>query len=79
MNISNSSKTEPIQLEIKEEVMEESGKNIDNVNKKEEEEVDDDEPEPDTTLFVKNINFSTTEAQLKEVSNKKLLSLIFYY
>lgn len=31
---------------------------------------EDDEPvEPDTTLFVKNINFSTTEEQLKEVSN----------
>ena len=37
------------------------------VNKEESE--DEDEPEPDTTLFVKNINFATTEEQLKTVSN----------
>lgn len=35
-------------------------------------EKDDEPPEPDTTLFVKNINFSTTEEQLKEVSNHSL-------
>merc|ERR1712071_292362 len=29
-------------------------------------EEDDDEPEPETTLFVKNLNFSTTDGQLKE-------------
>ena len=29
-------------------------------------EEDDDEPEPETTLFVKNLNFSTTDDQLKE-------------
>ncbi|QQP50440.1 Putative RNAbinding protein 19like [Caligus rogercresseyi] len=30
------------------------------------EELDDEEPEPETTLFVKNLNFSTTESGLKE-------------
>lgn len=28
---------------------------------------DEEEPEPDTTLFVKNVNFSTTDDMLKEV------------
>lgn len=30
---------------------------------------DDEPPEADTTLFVKNINFGTTEEQLADVSN----------
>lgn len=29
---------------------------------------DEDEPEPDTTLYVKNLNFSTTEESLKKVN-----------
>jgi len=37
------------------------------------EEDDDDPPEEDTTLFIKNINFATTEKQLTDVSNWKLL------
>lgn len=32
-------------------------------------EEDDDEPEPDTTLFVKNLNFKTTDADLKNVKH----------
>ncbi|XP_029171774.1 probable RNA-binding protein 19 [Nylanderia fulva] len=44
---------------------EESNKNK-NVQTKE----DDEPPEPDTTLFVKNINFSTTEKQLKDYFGK---------
>lgn len=37
------------------------------------EDEEDEEVEPDTTLFVKNINFSTTTEQLKDVSSWKLL------
>lgn len=33
----------------------------------EENEAEEEEPEPDTTLFVKNINFKTTEDDLKQV------------
>ncbi|KAK9877154.1 hypothetical protein WA026_016897 [Henosepilachna vigintioctopunctata] len=32
----------------------------------EKEESDEEEPEPDTTIFVKNLNFKTTEAELKK-------------
>lgn len=42
------------------------------VRKKAAADEDDEEPEPDTTLFVKNINFSTTTEQLKSVSDWKL-------
>jgi len=51
--------------EVKEIRMKESKENKNNTRKKE----NDEPPEPDTTLFVKNINFSTTEEQLKDVSN----------
>ncbi|XP_077267436.1 putative RNA-binding protein 19 [Temnothorax americanus] len=44
----------------------ESKENENNTRKKE----DDEPPEPDTTLFVKNINFSTTEEQLKDYFGK---------
>lgn len=48
----------------------ELSKNVNDTNKaNKEESEDEDEPEPDTTLFVKNINFSTTEEQLKTVKN----------
>jgi multiple RNA-binding domain-containing protein 1 len=30
--------------------------------------VEDEPPEPDTTLFVKNLNFSTNEEDIREVS-----------
>lgn len=50
--------------EVKDEVKESKG-NENNTRKKE----DDEPPELDTTLFVKNINFSTTEEQLKDVSD----------
>ncbi|XP_011866993.1 PREDICTED: probable RNA-binding protein 19 [Vollenhovia emeryi] len=43
-----------------------SKENENNTRKKE----DDEPPEPDTTLFVKNINFSTTEEQLKDYFGK---------
>lgn len=52
--------------EVKEEVTQETKKNENNTSKKVN---DDEEPEPDTTLFVKNINFSTTTEQLKSVSD----------
>lgn len=39
---------------------------ISNEEVKKSEVVDDEEPEPDTTLFVKNLNFSTTEDALRE-------------
>ncbi|CAD1479371.1 unnamed protein product, partial [Heterotrigona itama] len=39
-------------------------------NKEMSENEDEDEPEPDTTLFVKNINFATTEEQLKTYFGK---------
>jgi multiple RNA-binding domain-containing protein 1 len=52
----------------------ESKENDDNDNvKTTNKEDDDDPPEADTTLFVKNINFVTTEEQLADVSNLKLL------
>ncbi|KAL0127217.1 hypothetical protein PUN28_005487 [Cardiocondyla obscurior] len=52
---------------IKNEVtVKESKENKSNIHKQE----DDDPPEPDTTLFVKNINFSTTEEQLKDYFGK---------
>jgi len=49
-----------------------SKENCDNVETANKED-DDDPPEADTTLFVKNINFVTTEKQLADVSNWKLL------
>ncbi|XP_072744526.1 probable RNA-binding protein 19 [Anoplolepis gracilipes] len=49
-----------------EEVEKEITKEKKNIHKKE----DDEPPEPDTTLFVKNINFSTTEEQLKDYFGK---------
>lgn len=49
----------------------ELSKNVNDTNKaNKEESEDEDEPEPDTTLFVKNINFSTTEEQLKTYFDK---------
>lgn len=51
--------------EAKKEVTTEKSKENGNMHTKE----DDEPPEPETTLFVKNINFSTTEEQLKDVSN----------
>lgn len=50
--------------EIKDEVTVKESKENENTRKKKDEEP----PESDTTLFVKNINFSTTEEQLKDVS-----------
>ncbi|XP_029676364.1 probable RNA-binding protein 19 [Formica exsecta] len=50
----------------KKEVMTEESKENENMHTKE----DDEPPEPDTTLFVKNINFSTTEEQLKDYFGK---------
>ncbi|CAL7941010.1 unnamed protein product [Xylocopa violacea] len=51
--------------------VEEQPENINNTNKaNEEESEDEDEPEADTTLFVKNINFTTTEEQLKTYFEK---------
>lgn len=49
-----------------------SGNGMNKTNKEEIEDEDVDEPEPDTTLFVKNINFATTEEQLKAVNNLTL-------
>jgi len=64
---SNATTKKSIDLEeVKDEItIKESKENKNNTRKKE----NDDPPEPDTTLFVKNINFSTTEEQLKDVSN----------
>lgn len=49
----------------KEVTTEKSKENNENARKDKNEEP----PEPDTTLFVKNINFATTEEELKDVSN----------
>lgn len=56
----------------------ELSENVNDTNKTNKEESEDEEkPEPDTTLFVKNINFSTTDEQLKTVNN--LSNIAFYY
>lgn len=34
----------------------------------EDDEEEDEEPEPDTTLFVKNLNFKTTDEGLRKVN-----------
>lgn len=39
--------------------------NTDVIRKEPEDDID--EPEPDTTLFIKNINFSTTEENITKV------------
>lgn len=65
-NTIKSSKTTVDSEEIKDEVKTKSKENEINVRK----EKDDEPPEPDTTLFVKNINFSTTEEQLKDYFGK---------
>ncbi|XP_066598497.1 probable RNA-binding protein 19 isoform X2 [Prorops nasuta] len=54
----------------KKEINEEKVTNILNDESKDKESDEDDEPELDTTLFVKNINFSTTEEKLKEYFSK---------
>lgn len=59
--------------EVKDEVTIKESKDNKNNTLKEE---DNEPPELDTTLFVKNINFSTTEEQLKDVSNQKVLHMI---
>lgn len=57
----------------KKEKSEETGKQtekpetMNGINKREKEDEEEEEAEPDTTLFVKNINFATTEEQLKTV------------
>lgn len=57
---------------------EEFSESINDTNKaNKEESEDEDEPEQETTLFVKNINFTTTEEQLKTVNN--LILHFFYY
>ncbi|EFN75799.1 Probable RNA-binding protein 19 [Harpegnathos saltator] len=49
----------------------ESKENVNNANKKADaDDADDEEPESDTTLFVKNINFSTTTEELKSYFSK---------
>ncbi|KMR02737.1 putative rna-binding protein 19-like protein [Lasius niger] len=52
--------------EAKKDATTEESKENENIHTKE----DDEPPEPDTTLFVKNINFSTTEEQLKDYFGK---------
>lgn len=52
-------------IEMKEVEKDDSNKTNSNEENKEIED-DDEEPEPDTTIFVKNLNFSTTESALKE-------------
>lgn len=39
--------------------------NSDSIRKEPEDDID--EPEPDTTLFIKNINFNTTEENITKV------------
>lgn len=59
-------------MQIKNEVVEENSndKQVEIVNEKEdkkESDNEDEEPEADTTLFVKNLNFETTDETLKKV------------
>lgn len=60
----------------KKEKSEETGKQtekpetMNGINKREKEDEEEEEAEPDTTLFVKNINFATTEEQLKTYFGK---------
>lgn len=68
----NTIENKTVKVSVKEEIKDEveikdSKENKINMHK----EKDDEPAEPDTTLFVKNINFSTTEEQLKDVSNQK--------
>lgn len=75
--------TEPSNLKDNKEVnerTEELSKDVNDTNKtSKEESEDEDEPEPDTTLFVKNVNFATTEEQLKTVNNFDKLCISTYY
>jgi len=57
--------------EAKKEITEEN----ENMHTKE----DDEPPEPDTTLFVKNINFSTTEEQLRDVSKIIIFKIVIFF
>nr|XP_003699323.1 PREDICTED: probable RNA-binding protein 19 [Megachile rotundata] len=50
--------------------VEESAENVKDENKEKEESEEEEESEPDTTLFVKNINFATTEEQLHSYFSK---------
>lgn len=47
--------------------MKEERKTEVNAEDEEEEEEEEDEPVPGSTLFIKNLNFSTTEETLQEV------------
>lgn len=53
--------------------MEEEEKNVE-----EEEEEQEEESSPGSTLFIKNLNFSTTEQTLQEVLRFMATSLRFY-
>jgi RNA recognition motif-containing protein len=37
---------------------------------------EDERPEPDTTLFIKNLNFNTNEEDIKEVSIEFMMLLL---
>lgn len=70
-NVKKSNNTEEAKAEEAkgEEATRESKENVNGENKKVVANEDDEDPEPDTTLFVKNINFSTTTEELKNVSD----------
>lgn len=54
-----------------ENVLAETGKNSDDSSD------EDEPPEPDTTLFIKNLNFSTEQEDIREVSIWFIISQLF--
>lgn len=52
---------------------------VDKNDKEETSESEDDEPEDDTTLYIKNISFDTTDEMLKKVSRIDYVKLHMQY
>ncbi|XP_034175330.1 putative RNA-binding protein 19 [Osmia lignaria lignaria] len=71
-NVNPDEKTEKQETGNATKQVEKSSENVNDENKvnKKVESEDEEESEPDTTLFVKNINFATTEEQLKTYFSK---------
>lgn len=80
-NVESNKKTEKQETVNATEQVEKSSEKVNDENKvnKKEESEDEEESEPDTTLFVKNINFATTEEQLKTVFTIIGIYFLFFY